>query len=257
MKNTALLTGPYDWDPALLPLAEFEARLAAVRHALAASGAAALLVHGNSVEHGALAYLTGFIPKLGPAFALVPREGPVRLLASGGPGMISSAKLLTWVEDVRPLNNLRIALSEWLGETVHDGRAMLGLWGGSKLAHRPYSAVTAATQAFDQLIDMDDQLDALRRRKSSCELDLLREACHILAVACTAFERAAAEGSGARSAALAAERGAFAAGAQDVRILASARNGGPPLPFDGPGDIRVAPLLACLADRAEFLYHGE
>jgi hypothetical protein len=37
--------------------------------------------------------------------------------------------------------------------------------------------------------------------------------------------------------------------AQDVRIHASARDGGPPLPFYGPGDVRVAPLLACLAVR--------
>jgi Xaa-Pro aminopeptidase len=206
-------------------------------------------VHGNSIEHGALAYLTGFIPKLGLAFALVPQKGPVRLLASGGPGMMRSAKLLTWVEDVRPLSNLRIALSEWLSETVHDGRAVLGLWGGRKIAHRPYTAVSAAIQPYGTLVDVDDELDALRRRKSPRELELLREACRILAVACTAFERAAAEGSGARSAALAAERDAFAAGAQDVRILASARNGGPPLPFDGPGDFRVAPLLACLAVR--------
>src|ERR1700693_1098812 len=116
MKNTALLTGPYDWDPALLPLAEFEARLNAVRRVLAERRASALLVHGDSVEHGALAYLTGFVPKLGPAFALVPRDGPIRILASGGPGMIGSAKLLTWVEDVRPLGNLRNALGEWLGE---------------------------------------------------------------------------------------------------------------------------------------------
>src|ERR1700730_12255425 len=106
MKNTALLTGPYDWDPALLPLAEFEVRLADVRRVLAETGATALLVHGHSVEHGAIAYLTGFVPKLGPAFALVPRDGPIRLLASGGPGMIGSAMLLTWVEDVRPLSNL-------------------------------------------------------------------------------------------------------------------------------------------------------
>ncbi len=114
MKSTALLTGPYDWDPELVPLAEFEARLAAVRRVLAESGATALLVHGHSVDHGALAYLTGFMPKLGPAFALVPLEGPIRVLASGGPGMVSSAKRLTWVEDVRPLSNLRNALNEWL-----------------------------------------------------------------------------------------------------------------------------------------------
>ena len=249
MKNTALLTGPYDWDPALLPLAEFEVRLAAVRRELAERGATALLVHGHSIEHGALAYLTGFVPKLGPAFALVPRTGPIRILASGGAGMMSSAKLLTWVEDVRPLSNLRNTLSEWLGEMDRDGGTVLGLWGGNMMAQRPYVAVAAAIQPFGKMIEMEDQLDALRRHKSPRELELLREACLILAAACEAFERAAADGLGVRSAALAAERAAFGNGAQDVRILASARDGGPPLPFDGPGDIRVAPLLACLAVR--------
>src|SRR5258707_1197654 len=125
MKNTALLTGPYDWNPALVPLAEFETRLAALRRVLAESGATALLVHGHSVEHGALAYLTGFVPKLGPAFALVPPHGPVRILASGGAGMLSSAKLLTWVEDVRPLDNLRNTLNDWLAEMDRDGRIVL------------------------------------------------------------------------------------------------------------------------------------
>jgi Xaa-Pro aminopeptidase len=249
MKNAALLTGPFDWDPSLVPLAEFEARLAAVRRAFAERGATALLVHGHGFEHGALAYLTGFVPKLGPAFALVPRDGPVRILASGGPGMMSSAKLLTWVEDVRPLDNLRNALCEWFGEIVRDDRTVLGLWGGRMMAQRPYMAVARAIQPFGKMIEMEDQLDALRRHKSPRELELLRESCRILAVACGAFERAAAEGSGVRSAALAAERVAFAHGAQDVRILASARDGGPPLPFDGPDDIRVAPLLGCLAVR--------
>jgi len=249
MKNTALLTGPYDWDPELVPLAEFEARLAAVRRVLEERGATALLVHGHSVDHGALAYLTGFVPKLGPAFALVSRDAPIRILVSGGPGMISSAKRLTWVEDVRPLGNLRNSLNEWLAEMDRQGQAVLGLWGGNIMAQRPYLAVVAATQPFGKVVEMDDQLDALRRRKSPREMDLLREACRILGVACAAFERAAAEGTGARSAALAAERAAFSNGAQDVRILASARNGGPPLPFDGPDDIRLAPLLACLAVR--------
>ena len=249
MKNTALLTGPYDWDPALVPLAEFDARLTAVRRVLAEFGATALLVHGQSIDHGALAYLTGFVPKLGPAFAFVPQDGPIRILVSGGQGMISSAKLLTWVEDVRPLANLQTTLNVWLGEMHDDGRAVLGLWGGNIMAQRPYVAVVAAIQPFGKMIVMDDQLDALRRRKSAREMELLRESCRILAVTYGAFERATVEGSGARSAGLAAERAAFSNGAQDVRILASARDGGPPLPFDGPADIRVAPLLACLAVR--------
>jgi Xaa-Pro aminopeptidase len=249
MKNTALLTGPYDWDPALLPLGEYEARLAHVRRALAERGVTALLVHGNSIDHGTLAYLTGFVPKLGPAFALVPRDGPVRILVSGGAGMMSSAKLLTWVEDVRPLGDLRSALGEWLAEIVAGGPAMVGLWGGKHLAQRSFVAAAGAAQPTGEFIEMDDLLDGLRLRKSPRELELLREGCRILTVACDAFERAATEGSGARSAALAAERTAFAAGAQDVRILASARNGGPPLPFDGPSDVRVAPLQACVGVR--------
>lgn len=249
MKNTALLTGPYDWDPALMPLAEFEARLAAVRRVLIETGATALLVHGNPIDHGALAYLTAFVPKLGPAFALMPSGGPIRILASGGQGMISSAKLLTWVQDVRPLSNLRNSLHEWLGEMNPQGQAVLGLWGGKIMAQRPYSAVASAIQPLGKIIALDDKLDALRRHKSPRELELLREATRILAAACDAFERAVTQDLGARSASLAAERAAFANGAQDFRILASVRNGGPPLPFVGPDDIRVAPLLACIAVR--------
>lgn len=249
MKITALLTGPYDWDPELSPLAEFEWRLAAVRRVLAERGSTALLVHGHSIDHGALAYLTGFVPKLGPAFALVPLEGQIRVLASGGPGMVSSAKRLTWVEDVRPLSNLRNALNDWFGSVIRDGGAALGMWGGNTMAQRPYSAVAEAIQPFGKLVDLDGPLDVLRQRKSPHELKLLREACRILSVACDSFERSAADGLGARSAALAAERAAYSNGAQDVRILASRKNGGPPLPFDGPDDFRVAPLLACLAVR--------
>src|SRR5579862_272536 len=249
MKNTALLTGPYDWDQALVPLAEFQSRLEVVRRVLAERRVTALLVHGNSADYGALAYLTGFVPKLGPAFALLPLEGPIRILCSGGPGMVSSAKRLTWVEDVRPLSDLRNALKDWLGGMVRDGQAVLGLWGGNIMARRPYLAIADGIQPCGKVVDLDDQLDQLRRRKSPREIELLRESCRILQVARDSFECAAAEGLGARSGALAAERAAYSNGAQDVRILASARNGGPPLPFDGPDDLRVAPLLACLAVR--------
>jgi len=151
MMNTALLVGPYDWDPALVPLSEFETRLSAVRRVLAERGANALLVHGHSVEHGALAYLTGFVPKLGPAFALVPLDGAIRILASGGPGMMSSAKLLTWVEEVRPFGNLRDSLSEWFSYLARDGRVILGLWGGKAMAQRPYVAIANAIQPFGKI----------------------------------------------------------------------------------------------------------
>ncbi len=114
MKSTALLTGPYDWDSALLPRAEFDARLARVRSVMAARGVTGLVVHGDSAEHGSLAYLTGFTPKLGPAFAFVPKEGPLCLLVSGGANMLGAAKRLTWVEDLSALGDPRKSLEAWL-----------------------------------------------------------------------------------------------------------------------------------------------
>jgi Xaa-Pro aminopeptidase len=233
MKHTALLTGPYDWDPALLPLSEFDTRLAAVRRVFDEHGATALLVHGHPAEYGALAYLTGFVPKLGPAFALVAKDGPLRVLVSGGPTMLASAQLLTWVDDVRGFS----------------GKVVLGLWGEQAMTRRPYMALAAAIEPFGEIIELAEPLDALRRSKSLRERELLHRASRILAASTGTFARAAAGGAGSRSAALAAERAAFELGAQDVRILASARNGGPPLAFDGAVDAPASPLLVCLTVR--------
>jgi Xaa-Pro aminopeptidase len=249
MKRTALLTGPYDWDPTLLPRAEFDTRLAAVRRVLAGHGATALLVHGHSAEYGALAYLTGFVPKLGPAFALVPNNGPLRVLVSGGPAMLAAAKLLSWVDDVRAFGDLSTAIRAWLKDLAPVRNVVLGLWGDQAMTRRPYMALAGATQSLGKIIELAEPLDALRRNKSPRERELLARASRILAASSDALARTAIDGRGARSAALEAERAAFALGAQDVGILASARNGGPPLPFDGPVDVSVDPLLACLTVR--------
>src|SRR5690348_16636277 len=103
--ETTLLTGPYDWDERALPRSEYEARLGRVRAAMAQAGATALVVHGHPGNYSALAYLTNFTPKNGPALALVPREGKLSILASGTPKMMDAAKRLTWVEEVGPLGN--------------------------------------------------------------------------------------------------------------------------------------------------------
>src|SRR5262249_10947307 len=110
--ETTLLTGPYDWDEHVLPRGEYDGRLQRVREAMAQTGAATLAVYGHPGNYGALAYLTNFTPKAGPAMALVPREGALRILASGTPKMMDVAKRLTWVEDVRPLGNASKTVAE-------------------------------------------------------------------------------------------------------------------------------------------------
>ena len=68
----------------MIPLEEYLERIAAVRLILEAHGIDGLLVPGGVMRHGALAYLTGYTPKLQPAFALVPTDWP-------GPGLVFRA----------------------------------------------------------------------------------------------------------------------------------------------------------------------
>ncbi|HUB95664.1 MAG TPA: M24 family metallopeptidase [Stellaceae bacterium] len=237
--HTTLLTGPYDWEQAVLPREEFAGRLAHVRAAL--GDAAALFVHGHAGDYGDLNYLTGFTPKLGPALAMVPVEGDIRLLVGGTDLMIPQAKRLTWVEDVRPFANVPKAVADWLG--AKKG-APLATWGFGSLAHGIHRGITAAV---GPLTPLDAGLDPIRRRKSPREMGLMRRASVVLGDAVSAFVAAAGRGAGARTAALAAEKTAIAADAQDARTLVSVSPGGAPLPLDGAEDQALDPLLATIA----------
>jgi hypothetical protein len=231
--ESTLLTGPYDWDERALPRSEYEGRLSRVRTAMSHAGAAALVVHGHPGDYGALAYLTGFTPKLGATLALVPREGPLHIFAPGTPKMMDVAKRLTWVEDVRPIGNA----AKLIAESVGDGNA-LGTWAFGALPQALYNGIAGAI-APRALLSLDHALDAVRRHKSPRELELMRDAARLLATATDEFAARVRAGAGVRSAALAAERAAIAAGAQDARAMASLSPGGVPLPLDAASDERV------------------
>ena len=106
MRNIALPTGPYDWHPERISREIYANRLSALQNILRARGLDGAIVTGSTFDDGALAWLTGFTPKLGPAFAIVPATTPPRLLFSGGPGMRPSAQKLTWLDDVVALRIL-------------------------------------------------------------------------------------------------------------------------------------------------------
>jgi hypothetical protein len=231
--ESTLLTGPYDWDEGILPRSEFDQRLERVRAAMVQADAAALAIHGHPGNYGALTWLTGFTPKLGATLALVPREGLLRILAPGTPKMMDIAKRLTWVEDVRPLGNVPKNIAEFAG----DGNT-LATWAFGTLPQGLYAGIAKAL-APRPLVALDQVLDAARRRKSPHELELIRRAVRMLAAATDAFAANVRAGAGVRSAALAAERAAVAAGAQDARVMASLSPGGVPLPLDEASDERV------------------
>jgi hypothetical protein len=76
------------------------------------------------------------------------------------------------------------------------------------------------------------RLDSLRRTKSPSEQALLAQAANILAATADRLGSDLRAGEALGHALLTAERCAYEAGAQDVRILAARRPGGPPLPVD-------------------------
>lgn len=244
MLETTLLTGPYDWDPALTPRSEFDARVAAARELMRQCGLDGLFVGGTSPEHGALGYLTGFVPKLGPALAFVPLDGELRLAFSGGGAMQASAQRLTYITKIHASRDSQQDCATWIAES---GGARFGLWGDYAITKDVRDGIDRA--APSPVAVLDHELDALRRRKSPCEIALMRRACAVLDVTLRALRGAIATGAGTRSAALVAEREGYAKGAQDVRMLLSAGDGGMPQPLIGAADAKADPLLACIAVR--------
>ncbi len=248
LASITLPTGPYDWDPALIPPGEYELRLARVRESMAALGATRAVVHGNWLDHGGLAWLTGFTPKLGAAYALVPARGELRLIFAGGPGMRPSAARLTWVEDVVASKGLDAALSGWLEETEAGNSGRLALCEGRGMAAGDYGIVQR--RAGDGAIEFDGAIATLRRAKSELEHALARRAANALRAGAEMFAARAAIGAGLREVVVASERAAYAAGAQDVRVRVGARAWGAPIVL-GDGDIAISgPTRVAFAARA-------
>jgi hypothetical protein len=245
MRNITLPTGPYDWHPDRVPPALYAARLATLRARMVEQGLTGLIVSGSTFDDGALAWLTGFTPKLGAAFAIVPAAGDVRLLFSGGPGMRPSASLLTWVEDVTALRGL----SQDLAPLKDRPAESWGLWADRGLAtlhHRQIAGVLGATPR-----DLTDEFDRLRLVCEPGILPLLRKGGLLLKQVEARMAQAAQSGESRWSARLAAERIAYEGGAQDLRMRLSFRDDGPAEPVD-PGEMVLPSRChAALALRAD------
>jgi hypothetical protein len=237
--HPTLLIGAADWDAALMPRAEFDARIAALwQDHPHAKGA---IVYGEAREHAALAYLTNFTPKLEAAIALIPRDGAPRLLIGGGVNMLPAAKPLTFVTDLAPLRGAGKAIGEWAGALAGDGSVLL--IGGEAMPYGLLQSITSAVESGDAAIA------ARMQKKRARELVVIRQACATLDAAVAALRAAQAGGSPVTDCVLAAEHAALARHAQDVRSLFSLDGGLTLRPFDVPVVEARDPLQVYLAVR--------
>lgn len=247
--TSALLVGPYDWRPELISRAQYETRLAALRAAMARHNAGAVIVHGSALDDAALVWLTGLVPKLGPAFAFVPASGDIRLLFAGGPGMQPSAARQTWIEDVRALRGVEADLMSCLNDMDCGSDLGVALWDGESLSETSRLAIARAAQGRRRLTEAGAEFDALRRSKTDLERALVGQAAVMAAEVLRAFEEALSAGSDLCRSGIVAERAGNACGAQDVRVLGSRRPGGMPLLLEPTHDMQLAATNVYVAVR--------
>ena len=253
--HPSLLIGNYDWDPGRLPLAEFQERLAVVCARLGARGLTGLIVHGDALDNGALAYLTGFTPKHGSAFAFVGAGGEVWILAPGGAAMIEAAKRLTWVDDVVAGNRLAERVEAWLAG-MDAPRPRLGKVAGARAPAGAMHPIAARLAGRADLVEAADTVFPLMARKRPIEVARIGDAAAILTAAIAAVEAAYRDRSGNVAAIQAGEREARRLGVADVRTLFSLDGGAVLQPFEGLDDTRTDPLVAYIAVRAAGYWAG-
>ena len=249
--HPTLLIGPYDWDSQRLPESEFRERIKAFWEKMPDSTISRAIVYGDSRNHAELMYLSNFLPKLGPALLLIPRNGEPTLLVSGAPNMLAAARRMTWIARTQPLGepakSVRKALSDCSNPSEAQSQTLL--IGGETMRGALYKSIGEVLAGQGFLTDDTSTLRSHMRRKRPIELTLIRKACSILSITGGALAKAKASGASVTSAILTAEGEARRAGAQDVRTLFSLDGGRTLRPFEQLVDRMVDPLQVYFAVR--------
>lgn len=243
--HPCIIIGAYTLDQNRLPTDEFQIRQADLRDAMDRNGWKAMFLYGDAREHSAIAYYTGFVPRVRWALALMPREGEPRLLVSMTPRDVPAMKLMTWIADVHSGWQWEGAFDPWLAHLQGDG-IKIGTVGFDLVQPRLFGSVQKSIGERVQLIPAGGFATADRALRPR-ELTLVREACRVTKAAASAMVQAWRGGAGTEAAVLAGERMARSMAAHDVRTLVSLDGGRTLVPFRGDMSARTKSLVAYIA----------
>jgi len=226
-RHSVLKRGCSTWDPQLVPQAEFQARLNAVRNEMAQRDLAALVIYGDNYSFADLCYLTNYFPKVRGGIAVVPRNGAISLLLNIGSRDVPFAKTLTWIEDVRASNQVGADGAKLLKEKGFE-KARLGLVDSGQ--GFPLPQLEEMKSALPQVTwqNLHSLLQPIRLRKTARELAAMGEAGRLLREICQ--DAAAVIKPGRKEYEIVADidRLARDKGAEDIRILAGEKRLNPP-----------------------------
>ena len=216
--HPVLKRGGLFWDETLLPRALYAERFDRIRALIAASGDDAWLVYGDVERYGDVAYFSNFLPRTRSTLALVPREGEPAILISVGQRDVPAAKLLTWVDDVRPFSDLAartIALIREKGLA----KARFGLVGVEEYMSLGEWSEIEKTLDEAQWHNRTTAMSSLREVKDRWEIGALRRSAAALADAFAIVPQEIGAGMTTRQLTAAVDRELRRGAAEDVRIL--------------------------------------
>jgi Xaa-Pro aminopeptidase len=210
-------------------------------------GLDALLVYGDAREHGALAYLSNFIPRMRWAIAMFPRNGEPRLLCSMSSRDLPAMRTMTWIGEVYSGWEWQW-FDDWISKLqVGDEPANIGAVEFGRMAPTLYRNLERSLGNRFKLLDQPDIVDTRHALKRPRELSLIHSSCDVSILAARQFAQAWRADRNPERAALAGERAARMAAAQDVRTLVSLDNGKTLRPYQGTFDTATTRLAGYIA----------
>jgi Xaa-Pro aminopeptidase len=241
--------GSYVWAQDRLPYDEFTLRLDDVRAIMDRHGWAAVLAYGDVRDHGGLAYLSNFIPRVRWGMALLPRSGEARLLCAMSTRDLPAMRTLTWIADVQSGMGPEWAkqFDPWFARFAGEQAVKLATVGFDIMAPGLRQQVERSLGERFSLERADDLLDVPSPRKRPRELTMLRASCAAVEAAARTFVESWRANHAPETAALDAERFARSRAAQDVRTLISLDGGRTLVPFQGKFDTCDGPLIGYIA----------
>ncbi len=245
--HPVVLHGSTAWDQERLPRDEFNERLQSIQEMMRQNEINGLIVYSDCRDYARLCYITNYIPKHSWAIVLIPVHGKPRLLAKvAGSRDIPSVSVLTWIDDIKPAQNITGEIELFVSEVAEDGQPVIGICGKAEMRHTVYTEIAAGCQG-NSLKDMDIPFDQLLRHKRPREISVMREASGILKSVVEAMKEIQRRGGSVVTTAVEAERVARYLGAHDVRVLYSTNHGKTLEPFETLSDVRNDRLVSYVA----------
>lgn len=226
-RHSVLKRGCSTWNPQLLPQAEFQPRVNAVRAEMGRRGLDALVIYGDNYCFADLCYLTNYFPKVRGGIAVVPRDGAITMLLNIGSRDVPFAKTLTWVEDVRASNLVGTDCAKIVKEKGFEA-GKIGLADSGQGFPLPQLEDMKNALPSVQWQACDDIVAPLRLVKTTRELGALREAGQVLKEICDSAGALIEAGRKEYEIVADIDRLARDKGAEDIRLLAGEKRLNPP-----------------------------